>query len=424
MSFRLLTAPHPGPGKYPYILSSGDSSDQTSQAYEVASMNAYRFGLMSSALLFLLVAGSMPALAQVAPGGGGGGSVPTGPAGTPNAAVVSVQGISGGTAVSTTCSNCSGSGVSATDKSAFTSGTSLLAPGGGFYQTAPTSNPLTNGQQGMWQFTPFRAGMIDWYNSSGTEMGTSGAPVRTDPTGTTTQPVGLNTVPTVANGNGIVVTQAGSPLGATNGIFANLLQGNAVLSAANPIFVSPGTGAVFAESAAAGAIVDGADVTQGAKADAPCTLPATTTACSEIAAVKAVANAVNSAIPAGTNLIGNVGTVYPAGSTPITASATGTTAATTATLSAAASKSTYVCGFSIRANATAAATGNATVTGTITATLNFTQWTAPNASGLGVTEEVFSPCLQSSAVNTAIAVISAAPGTGGVVSVSAWGFQL
>jgi hypothetical protein len=129
-------------------------------------------------------------------------------------------------------------------------------------------------------------------------------------------------------------------------------------------------------------------------------------------------------IVAGTNLIGNTGQVYPAGSTPITASATGTTTATTATLAANASLHTYICGFSIRANATAAATNNATVTGTVTGTLNFTQWTAPLASGLGVTEEVFSPCVISSAVNTGVAVVSGAPGSGGVVSVSAWGYQL
>jgi hypothetical protein len=111
------------------------------------------------------------------------------------------------------------------------------------------------------------------------------------------------------------------------------------------------------------------------------------------------------------------------GGIPETASATGTTAATTATLATAAATTTYLCGFSIRANATAAATGNATVTGTITGTLNFTQWTAPNASGVGVTEEIFTPCIPASAVNTSIAVVSAAPGTGGVVSVSAWGYQ-
>ncbi len=115
---------------------------------------------------------------------------------------------------------------------------------------------------------------------------------------------------------------------------------------------------------------------------------------------------------------------YPIGSTPYTASATGTTAATTATLAGASSVTTYICGFSIRANATAAATGNATVTGTITGTLNFTQWTAPLASGLGIAEMIFMPCVPASTTNTSIAVVSAAPGSGGVVSVTAWGYKL
>lgn len=115
---------------------------------------------------------------------------------------------------------------------------------------------------------------------------------------------------------------------------------------------------------------------------------------------------------------------YPATAVPITASTTGTTAATTATLTAVSGHTTYICGFSIRANATAAATNNATVTGTITGTLNFTQWTAPLASGLGVTEEAFVPCIPASAVTTNIAVVSGAPGTGGVVSVTAWGYSI
>lgn len=120
----------------------------------------------------------------------------------------------------------------------------------------------------------------------------------------------------------------------------------------------------------------------------------------------------------------NVPSPYPANAVPITASATGTTGATTATLTNVTSHTTYICGFSIRANAAAAATGNATVTGTKTGTLNFTQWTAVNTSGLGVTEEVFSPCIPASAVSTSIAVVSAAPGTSGVVSVSAWGYSI
>lgn len=133
---------------------------------------------------------------------------------------------------------------------------------------------------------------------------------------------------------------------------------------------------------------------------------------------------VNATLQAGSAAIGNLASQYPGGATPYTASATGTTGATTATLTGASSVTTYICGFSIRANATAAATNNATVTGTITGTLNFTQWTAPLASGLGLTEMIFTPCVPASATNTSVAVVSGAPGSGGVVSVSAWGYKL
>lgn len=165
-----------------------------------------------------------------------------------------------------------------------------------------------------------------------------------------------------------------------------------------------------------------ANTALGAPGDSVC--GTATGTCSIEALIKFLNNAATSATPAGTALIGNVGTVAPAGSTQITASTTGTTAATTATLAGTSGKTTYVCGFSIRANATAAATANSTVTGTITGTLNYTQWTAPLASGIGITEQIFQPCVPASATNTGIAVISAAPGSGGVVSVTAWGFQL
>jgi len=171
---------------------------------------------------------------------------------------------------------------------------------------------------------------------------------------------------------------------------------------------------------AVGVPVGGFGLCDGANGSTnPCTTVATVKAASTPAAATDKALVVDQR--PGTNV--TVGP-YPAGAVPYTATATGTTAATTATLAGAASVTTYICGFSIRANATAAATGNATVTGVITATLNFTQWTAPNASGLGVTEEIFSPCIPASATNTSIAVVSAAPGTGGVVSVTAWGYKL
>lgn len=115
---------------------------------------------------------------------------------------------------------------------------------------------------------------------------------------------------------------------------------------------------------------------------------------------------------------------YPVGATAITASATGTTAATTATLAGTSGKTTYICGYSIRANATAAVTVTNTITGVITATLSSIMWVAPAASGIGVDEQIFSPCIPASATNTGIAVVSGAPGTGGLVSSRGWGYQL
>lgn len=116
---------------------------------------------------------------------------------------------------------------------------------------------------------------------------------------------------------------------------------------------------------------------------------------------------------------------YPVGAVAVTNSATGTTAATAATLPAASGKTTYICGFSIRANATAATTGLGTISGMISGTMSFAQWTAPLASGLGDVPGNFSGmCIPASTTNTAIVVTSAAPGSGGTVTVNAWGYQL
>jgi hypothetical protein len=54
--------------------------------------------------------------------------------------------------------------------------------------------------------------------------------------GTVPWVVALNTTPSLANGSGIVPTQGGAVLSATNGQYTNLLQGNAVLATGNPIF--------------------------------------------------------------------------------------------------------------------------------------------------------------------------------------------
>lgn len=113
---------------------------------------------------------------------------------------------------------------------------------------------------------------------------------------------------------------------------------------------------------------------------------------------------------------------YPC--TPITISATGTTAAVVATLAAVAGKTTYICGFSMDATATAATAGAATVTGTITGTLNFVMGVGATATnGSATLNRSFAPCIPASAANTTIVLTSFAAGTGGIASVTAWGYQ-
>lgn len=113
----------------------------------------------------------------------------------------------------------------------------------------------------------------------------------------------------------------------------------------------------------------------------------------------------------------------PFGATFVTSSNTGTTGATVATLGGAVGKTTFICGFDARANATAAVIGNLTIVGTISGTLNFTTFTVANTVALVPVTKDFSKCIPASATNTAIIVTHPAPGTGGIVSVAAWGYQ-
>ena len=116
---------------------------------------------------------------------------------------------------------------------------------------------------------------------------------------------------------------------------------------------------------------------------------------------------------------------YPSSSLPVTNSATGTTAAVVATLPANANRTTYLCGFSMTATATAATAGAATVVGTLGGTLNFVEGVgATGTSGAQTTNQSFTPCVPASAINTAIVVTSFAAGTGGIAAVAAWGYQL
>lgn len=110
------------------------------------------------------------------------------------------------------------------------------------------------------------------------------------------------------------------------------------------------------------------------------------------------------------------------GATPIAVSALGTTAATPAEIPAVDGKTAYICGFSVRSNATAAVMGDITVAGLKGGTMTYKHFTAPVASGIGVTEPPFNICLPASARDVAIVVTAPAPGTAGLVSVNVWGF--
>jgi hypothetical protein len=77
-----------------------------------------------------------------------------------------------------TCANCSGSGASGVDEATFSPGSpTVMAPGGGFYQTNATNNTLNNLQMGMWQFTANRAGFVNLRNAAGAEVGTNAIPL-------------------------------------------------------------------------------------------------------------------------------------------------------------------------------------------------------------------------------------------------------
>jgi hypothetical protein len=242
-----------------------------------------------------------------------------------------------------------------------------------------------------------------------------------------------------------------TPVDATHGLPVNVIAGGAGggavfgptavgSAAANPPVLVAGTanagatGTVqVAKVSASGLLsIDGSAVTQPVSATSLPLPTGAATAANQTtanASLATIASNTGAAIPAQSNHTTNIGAVdlispYPGGAIPITASATGTTAATTATLAGTTGKTTYICGYSIRANATANTNVTNTLTGVISGTMSSIMWIPANTAGLGVDEQIFSPCIPASTTNTGIAAVSGAPGTGGLVSVKAWGYQL
>lgn len=104
-------------------------------------------------------------------------------------------------------------GVSHVDEAAFTEGTTTFVPIGGVFNDAGGSDPSED-TASCARITVKRALHINLRNVAGTEVGTSGAPVRTDPTGSTTQPVSGTVTANAGSGtftvSGTVTANAGT----------------------------------------------------------------------------------------------------------------------------------------------------------------------------------------------------------------------
>lgn len=107
------------------------------------------------------------------------------------------------------CANCSGSGVSTADQATFTAGASLFAGSGGFFQTTATNNPLTNGQQGLFQATANRAIFANLRNAAGTEIATASTPLQVSLANTAANAAAILTTGT---GGTFPITAASLPL--------------------------------------------------------------------------------------------------------------------------------------------------------------------------------------------------------------------
>jgi hypothetical protein len=197
-------------------------------------------------------------------------------------------------------------------------------------------SPSTSGARGTPLSVPITAG-----GSSGTL-----------PTGAVVVVSNTGANPAFCNVNGVPATAADQPIPASSGWFAFTIPSgvttlncistggttsvNTVGGSGLPTGTSGGgggsggavtlasgavsSGAYAAGSIAAGAGVDGAFLTPGAKADAPCTLPATTTTCSQVAIEKAIANAANTtATNSGNPLAAQTGAVWIGNVDPHTA---------------------------------------------------------------------------------------------------------
>ncbi len=128
-------------------------------------------------------------------------------AGTGNFTVVQPT----GTNLHIVCDSGCSSSAGFSDNNAFTFGTTAINPIGGVLDDTAT-NAATENSAAVARITAQKALHMNLRNNSGTEIGTAGAPIRTDPTGSTTQPVSgtvsitANSAVNVAQMNGVATS--------------------------------------------------------------------------------------------------------------------------------------------------------------------------------------------------------------------------
>jgi hypothetical protein len=115
-------------------------------------------------------------------------------------------------------------------------------------------------------------------------------------------------------------------------------------------------------------------------------------------------------------------TLYSLQTTPIQGNASGTTGAVVGTLAAAAAKFTYLCDFDVTALGTAASVGPIVIAGLAGGSKTYQMGTLATGTQQFLSKN-WSPCLQSSAVNTAITITTTADGTATAVNVNSSGYQ-
>jgi hypothetical protein len=243
----------------------------------------------------------------------------------------------------------------------------------------------------------------------------------------------------------ITPMQGGAALSATNGWYTNVLQGNVALSTGNPIFTQitaggAAIGSIFGPTPVGSAnanppVVVGGTATgaagqnvQGLSVVAPSTAPTTAGNSAAVFDLRPDSPGIIALGPATTalSLSTTQNSQYPTNSvtttpTAITGNSTGTTGAVVGTLAAAASKTTFICGFSVSAAGGVASVGPITIAGLIGSSQVYQLFSTATGANLVVP---FSPCIPASAANTAITITTTADATASAVDVNSWGYQL